>query len=194
MVQTLVNLAPMLHTTAYIGLLRGVNVGKAKRMAMAELRALVESLGYHDVKTLLNSGNVVFHGPKGKAAQAARAIEAALPGAFGFEAKLTVLDAAQWSELIADNPLRAEMTDPSRLLVAVWRQPAGRAAFDRFAAQEDWSPDRVATGRHGGYLWCSQGILASRAAGVMDKVLRDECTTRNWATALKIGALLAPAW
>lgn len=181
----------MANKTAYIGLLRGINVGKAKRMPMAELRALVESLGYSGVKTLLNSGNVVFQGPKGHAARAAQAIEAALPGAFGFESKLTVLDAAQWGELLADNPLLPHMTDPSRLLVAIWRQPAGRAAFEKFAAQEDWSPDRVATGRHGGYLWCSEGILASRAASAMDKALRDECTARNWATALKIGAMLA---
>lgn len=177
-------------TTAYVGLLRGINVGKAKRMPMADLRALVESLGYTGVKTLLNSGNLVFRGPAGHAKKAAQAIEAALPGTFGFESRLTVLVASQWAELLADNPLLAHMTDPSRLLVAIWRQPEGRAVFDRFAAQADWSPDRVAVGRHGGYLWCSEGILASRAAAAMDKALRDECTSRNWATALKIGALL----
>ena len=47
-------------TRTEIALLRGINVGKAKRVAMAELRALVEKLGYGDVRTLLNSGNVVF--------------------------------------------------------------------------------------------------------------------------------------
>ena len=104
-----------------------------------------------------------------------------------------MLDAAQWQELLADNPLLDHMSDPSRLLVAIWRQPEGRAIFERFAAQEDWAPDRVAIGRHGGYLWCSEGLLASRAANAMDKALRDDCTSRNWATALKIGALLQPA-
>ena len=176
-------------TTAYVGLLRGINVGKAKRMPMAELKALVESLGYTGVKTLLNSGNVVFHGPGGRAAEAARRIEAAIPGAFGFESKLTVLDAKQWSDLLAENPLLAEMTDPSRLLVAIWRNAKAREGVEKLAGQ-DWTPDRMATGRHGGYLWCSEGILASKAATAMDKALKDEVTTRNWATALKIGALL----
>ena len=47
----------------HVALLRGINVGTAKRVAMADLRALVEGLGYGDVSTLLNSGNVVFTVP-----------------------------------------------------------------------------------------------------------------------------------
>ena len=50
--------------TTYIALLRGINVGKAKRIAMADLRALLEGLGHADVATLLNSGNVVFRSGK----------------------------------------------------------------------------------------------------------------------------------
>ena len=48
-----------------VALIRGINVGRAKRVAMADLRALVEGLGYRDVDTLLNSGNVVFTVPAG---------------------------------------------------------------------------------------------------------------------------------
>ncbi|HJV70598.1 DUF1697 domain-containing protein [Ideonella sp.] len=182
----------MKTTTSYVGLLRGINVGKAKRMPMAELRALVGSLGYSRVETLLNSGNVVFHGPTGSADEAARRIEAALPAQFGFEAKLTVLDGGQWRELLSDNPLLARMTDPSRLLVAVWRNTAARAALDKLARQ-DWAPDAISRGRHAAYVLCTDGILASPAAQALDKALRDEVTTRNWATALKIGALLDAA-
>ncbi|MEK8031177.1 DUF1697 domain-containing protein [Ideonella sp. DXS29W] len=179
----------MTTTTPYIGLLRGINVGKAKRMPMAGLKALVESLGYSRVKTLLNSGNVVFHGPPGQAARAARDIEATIPAAFGFSSKLTVLDAAQWAELLCDNPLLDQASDHSRLLVIVWRHAHAREAVLAFARQ-DWSPDQCATGRHGAYLWCEQGILASRAAVALDKQLRDDVTTRNWATALRIATLL----
>lgn len=50
--------------SAYLALLRGINVGSAKRVAMSDLRALMEELGFTDVRTLLNSGNVVFSGPK----------------------------------------------------------------------------------------------------------------------------------
>ena len=183
----------MKPTIAHVALLRGINVGKAKRVPMAELRALVGSLGYTRVETLLNSGNVVFHGPVGGADDAARRIEAALPPAFGFAAKLTVLSAPQWHELLDDNPLldrlRDPTTDASRLMVVVWRNAAARAGLDKLARQ-DWAPDALARGRHAGYLWCHDSILTSPAAQALDKALRDEVTSRNWATALKIGALL----
>jgi uncharacterized protein (DUF1697 family) len=51
-------------SATHVALLRGINVGKAKRVAMADLRALLEELGYADVRTLLNSGNVVFTAPR----------------------------------------------------------------------------------------------------------------------------------
>ena len=62
----------------YVALLRGINVGTAKRVAMAELRALVEELGYSEVRTLLNSGNVVFSAAKAEPRKAALRIQAAL--------------------------------------------------------------------------------------------------------------------
>jgi uncharacterized protein (DUF1697 family) len=66
-------------TTGYqVALLRGINVGRAKRVAMADLRALVESLGYGDARTLLNSGNVVFAVPAAAKGDAASRIEKSL--------------------------------------------------------------------------------------------------------------------
>lgn len=62
----------------YVALLRGINVGRAKRVAMADLRALVEGLGFHSVRTLLNSGNVVFDGEVADCTDAAIRIEHAL--------------------------------------------------------------------------------------------------------------------
>ena len=67
-----------MKTTRHVALLRGINVGRAKRVAMAELRALIEGLGYGDVRTLLNSGNVVFSASAATAGNAASRIEEAL--------------------------------------------------------------------------------------------------------------------
>jgi uncharacterized protein (DUF1697 family) len=175
-----------------VALLRGINVGKAKRVAMADLAALVESLGYGDVATLLNSGNVVFSATAKSRLQAAARIQAAIEAKLGVVSKVTVLDASQWREVQADNPLGAIMTDPSRLMVAVWRHAAGRAEIEPLAAQ-DWAPDALRVGRHAAYLWCSQGVLASRVATALDRRLRDEVTSRNWATVLKIHTLLDAA-
>ena len=55
--------------TRFVALFRGINVGKAKRIAMADLRALLTGMGYTDVQTLLNSGNATFHSPSSSAAK-----------------------------------------------------------------------------------------------------------------------------
>ena len=78
-----------------VALIRGINVGRAKRVAMADLRSLVEDLGYSNVCTLLNSGNVVFTALGGSAVNLAPGIEEALVTKLGVSAKVIVLTAAE---------------------------------------------------------------------------------------------------
>ena len=82
----------------YVALLRGINVGTAKRVAMTEFRALVEKLGYSEVRTLLNSGNVVFSAAKAEPRKAALRIQAALEGKLGISARVTVISAEELRE------------------------------------------------------------------------------------------------
>jgi uncharacterized protein (DUF1697 family) len=87
--------------TVCVALLRGINVGKAKRIAMADLRALIEGLGYTDVRTLLNSGNVVFSASRGATAAIAAAIEKAIVARFGFSAAVVVVTAKELEAIVA---------------------------------------------------------------------------------------------
>jgi uncharacterized protein (DUF1697 family) len=169
--------------------LRGINVGRAKRVAMADLRALVEGLGYTGVRTLLNSGNVVFTAAGGGHGDAAARIEAALAARLGVTARVTVLTAAELDAIVADNPLLEIAGDPSRLLVAVLNDPADRRRLEPLL-DEDWAPEALALGDRAAYLWCSEGILESRPAESLGRTLRDAVTSRNWATILKLQALL----
>ncbi|WP_295998582.1 DUF1697 domain-containing protein [Rugamonas sp.] len=111
-------------TLSQVALLRGINVGRAKRVAMADLRKLLTDLGYADVRTVLNSGNVVFRCERPAPADAATQIEEALVLKLGVGARVTVLDAGQFDDVVADNCLRHVASDPSRLLVAVFNNPA----------------------------------------------------------------------
>ena len=79
----------------HVALLRGVNVGRAKRVAMADLRALVEGLGYTEVRTLLNSGNVVFAAPGVPSDEAASRIANGLRETLSVSAAVSVLTAAE---------------------------------------------------------------------------------------------------
>jgi len=76
----------------YVALIRGINVGKAKRISMEDLKALVERLGYEDVRTVLNTGNVVFKGKKAAEWTIAARIQEALETRHGFTANTLVPD------------------------------------------------------------------------------------------------------
>jgi uncharacterized protein (DUF1697 family) len=175
-------------TDRHVALIRGINVGRAKRVSMAALRALVEEFGYCDVRTLLNSGNVVFTAPAGAGREAAARIEEGLAARLGVPARVAVLGAATLGEIVRDNPLLGVAEAPSRLLVAVLMDPADRVRLEPLAGQ-DWAPEVLALGVHAAYLWCPQGSAASRLWEAVGRVLGDAVTTRNWVTMTRLHAL-----
>jgi uncharacterized protein (DUF1697 family) len=174
----------------WIALLRGVNVGRAKRVAMADLRALLEGLGCTEVRTLLNSGNAVFGAPaRATAASLASAIEAALHDKLGVQARVFVLAAGTLTELLVAHPLRALAGDDAKLLLAILAPGVERRALEALAAR-NWAPDGLALGSQAAYLWCESGVLDSPVSQAFAKAVGDQATTRNWATMTKL-ALLA---
>ena len=175
-------------TGRQVALIRGINVGRAKRVAMADLRALVEDLGYGDVRTLLNSGNVVFSAPGAAPGDAAARIEQALATRLGVSAPVTVLTAAELAAIVTDNPLLEVADNPSRLLVAVLANPDDRPRLEPLVEQ-DWAPEVLAISDRVAYLWCPEGVLASRLPEAVGRVLDDAVTTRNWTTVTKLRAL-----
>ena len=174
--------------TTHVALLRGINVGKAKRIAMADLRALIADLGYSDVHTLLNSGNVVLRAPDTTSDEVATRIEAALPARLGVASRITVLDAGELAAIVADNPLAAVATDPTRLLIAVLSRASDRVRLEPLR-DRDWGGEALALGPRVAYMWCPDGLLASRIPEAVGRALGDAVTTRNWATITKLNAL-----
>jgi len=170
-----------------IALLRGINVGKAKRIAMAELKAMVEKLGFADVKTLLNSGNVVFTSSIAASAAAAK-IEQALVKEIGVSANVIVITAQELDAIVKKNPLLDVATNHSLLMVSVLREAADLTRLKPFVARK-WEPDRIALGPRVAYVWCAKSSLESPVYAEMNKVLKDGVTARNWATMLKLQAL-----
>ena len=174
----------------YVALFRGINVGKAKRIAMADLRALLAKLGYTDVQTLLNSGNAVFTGDPEPAATHSERIRQAVLKKTGVDAMVIVKSAKDIAGIIAGNELGPEADDHSRLLVALCSEAKLLAAVKKLASQP-WGNERLYVGKHAAYLWCADGILESKAIGALLKGLQGTGTTRNWATLNKIHALMS---
>ena len=166
----------------HIALWRGINVGKAKRIALADLKALLAELGATNVATLLNSGNAVFDG---KRRLDAGRIRAAVAERLGVDAAVILKTADDWAAIATPPPI-AEADDPSRLLVAI---TADAAALQAAAGVVAASGERFVVTPHAAYLWCGNGILQSQAAVQLLKQLGERGTTRNWATVLKLAAL-----
>ncbi len=173
----------------FVALLRGINVGRAKRVAMSDLRALLHSLGYCNVRTLLNSGNAVFDCPAEPQAKLADRIQTAVAEKLGVEAVVVVKSAKDMAALVSGNKLAAVTTDPSRLLVAFTSDARALARLMPLA-KTDWKSDAVHVGKHAAYIWCANGILESQAAVALLRDLEGTGTTRNWSTVEKINALL----
>ena len=170
-----------------IALIRGINVGRAKRVPMAGLRAALADLGYGDVRTLLNSGNAVFTATYSPG-DCAAAIEAALASRLGVTARVVVLDAAALDAIIAGNPLLDVADDMSRLFAAVLLDPTDRPRLDPLL-DRDWGEERIAAGPCAAWIWCPRGLQAARVPAAVDRAVGGAVTTRNWATIMKLRAL-----
>jgi uncharacterized protein (DUF1697 family) len=173
-----------------VAFLRGINVGKAKRIAMADLRRIVEGLGYEDVRTVLNTGNVIFTGPDPTSESAAR-IQGAIESDTGISSRVTVVSSEELDTAVRENALADVATNPSRLLLAFLTDPADRARLQPLLDGE-WGEEILHLGARVAYLWCPEGVLASKLPEAIGRALGDAVTTRNWATVLKIHAMLNP--
>ena len=170
-----------------VALLRGINVGRAKRIAMADLRKQLASLGYENVRTVLNSGNAIFDVDGESTARTAVRIAEMLPKKLGVAAHVIVLTAVEVIDVLEANPLKEVATDPARLLVAFVQDRSVLVPL-RPLMKRDWTPEAFAVGKHAAYLWCANGVLASALLPEVDAKLGDVRTTRNCSTVDKIVA------
>ena len=177
--------------TLRIALLRGVNVGGNKKVAMADLKAMVEALGFTQVKTLLQSGNVVFEAGDRDDQDLEALLEAEAERRLGLVSKFIVRDAKAWRAIIDANPLPEEAErEPSRFLVNVARE---KVTADQLAAIRAVATpgEKVEAVDRCVYIFFGDGIADSKAAVVFGrKSLGLTATGRNWNTVGKIAELL----
>ena len=176
--------------TRCVALLRGINVGRAKRVAMADLRALVEGLGFTDVRTMLNSGNVAFRAERPNVSVVGASIEAAIASQLRLSVPVVVVTERDLHAIVKENPLPQAEADPSRYLVAFVKSAATLTLAKPLLAAS-WEPEAIALGRNAAYLWCANGIIESKLVQAFARATGEAATTRNWATVLKLQAVVA---
>jgi uncharacterized protein (DUF1697 family) len=172
-----------------LALLRGINVG-GRVLPMAELRALCAELGWNDVRTYIQSGNVVFSA-EGKPAALESSLEKAIEERFGMKVSTIIRTAAQWRGILKENPFpNVARSTPNWLLLMVGKTipPSGIEA-----AMEATGRDNEQARRAGGILWLSYPAGVGQSKMVWPKKFEGEpfvATTRNYRTAMKLGELL----
>ena len=168
-----------------IALLRAVNVG-GRKLPMAELRALCGELGWEDVETYIQSGNLVFGAP-GKVQAIEETLEKAIRERFGLDVPVIVRTASQWARLVAANPFpKAARDEPNRLQLLVSKEAPKDDAAEKLM-------ERARAGEvvkaAGGALWFHfpEGVGTSKLTpAVVDKAAGSPSTSRNWRTVLKL--------
>lgn len=116
----------------YVALVRGINVGRNKRVSMADLRDLLMSLGYTAVRTHLQSGNAVLTSHRGDPAQLELEIEKGFQDTLGLTIRALVRTGADLRAVIAGNPFQTEATNGSRLLALFLSQPPDPTLLSAF--------------------------------------------------------------
>jgi len=172
-----------------VALLRAVNVG-GRKLPMAELRDLCGTLGWTDVATYIQSGNVVF-GATGKAEAIEDALEAAIMKNYGFEAPVIVRTAAQWAHYPPGNPFpKAAKDEPNRLMLLLSKRPPTAGAEDVIQARAT-AGEQVR--RAGDALWIHfpQGSGTSKLTpALIDRAIGSPATSRNHRTVTVLKEML----
>ena len=183
----------------HVALLRGVNVGGRNRLAMADLRDVLTSLGHADVATYIQSGNAVLTSTEPDTEVITAGLEAALAERTGVPAGVVVLTRDELDRVVTGNP-DPEEPDPKHLHVVLSRGGAHPGAAAALAAAEERARERgsrdrgtVVDGTE--YLHTPDGLGRSELAAQLTRpaVAREvggTATTRNWATVLRLRSML----
>ena len=170
----------------YVLLLRGINVNPSTRVAMADLRDILAGLGYGDVTTLLQSGNVIL----GSASRPdVDELERAIVEGTGVKSRVVVLSAESFRTIVDSNPMLEVGDDLSRMVITFLEGDIVPSEIER-PSDLELAPEQLVLTSRAVYQWCPDGILQSRLKPAWWKQFGPTATTRNVRTANRILARL----
>jgi len=164
----------------YAALLRGVNVGGKAKVPMAQLRAVVESLGFTSVSTYIQSGNVVFTSSK---AVTPKALAAAVAKGFGIDVDVVLRTSAELQRVVKGNPF--SKADTSKVHVGFMTSKPSAATLKKIDA-ERFRPEEFAIRGNDLYLHLPNGMGRAKLPPYLDRQLKIPTTVRNWNTVTKL--------
>ena len=177
--------------TIYLSLLRGINIGGHKKIRMSGLKELYESLGFGQVTTYIQSGNVLFSAETNEA-ELAMHIGKAIEQRFGFEVPVVIRNAEEMQQIVAQNPFTEEAkTAPDKLVVMFLGSIPDAAMIEKVKAKID-DDSRFEFVGDTLYFFYPDGYGQTKwHSNFFEKQLRTTVTARNWTTTCKLNELLS---
>lgn len=176
--------------TTYIGVLRAINLGSHNKIAMADLRNMLEKLRFGDPKTWLLSGNIVFKSDATSCAELEAVLEAASTRHLKVTTDYFVRSAKEWNAIVAANPFPKEAkADPARTIMMCLRDTPTAAQVAALQASIVGREVVKAKGRHAYFVYPDGQGNSKLTIQKIEKALGTRGTARNWNTVLKLAEL-----
>jgi uncharacterized protein (DUF1697 family) len=174
----------------YVALLRGINLGGHKIIKMEQLRASLEALGFEQVKTYIQSGNVVFRTTKISDKTLSKKIGERILSDFGHSVAVIVRSADEIKQAIANNPfLKNPAVDQTKLHVMFLSEPPAQSALEQLETLVG-KPDEVRSLGKELYFYLPNGVAESVVIKKpIDRIVAVTTTMRNWKTTNAINAM-----
>lgn len=173
--------------TTYISLLRGINVSGKNPIKMESLRQLYESLGFQNVSTYVQSGNVIFNAATADTHQLASTVTAQIKKDFGFEVPIIVLSLEQLKNVVNHQPFSHEQAiDPAFLHITFLDSRPGSYELKTIEEKKQ-AGEKLVISDDAVYLYCPNGYGKTKLHNTfLEKRLKVTATTRNWKTTLQL--------
>jgi len=168
---------------AYIAMLRGINVSGQKIVKMDHLRELCTGLGFRNIETYVQSGNIVFQTPMENPATVSKRIGETIHDSLGFDTTVIIRTAEKMRDVITNNPfLKEKDIDSSKLHITFLSETAQKASLKNLETLS-LGLDRFYAAPHEIYLYCPRGYGRTKLSNnAVEKALSVRATTRNWKT------------
>jgi len=178
----------------HLALLRAVNVGGTGKVTMEALRGMLESLGFSQVRSLLQTGNLVFSGAGGSDVELEKQLEAACAKKLGLTTQVLVRSSDEWRAIVEGNPFPNEAkSDPGHLIVMPLRDAPTTSAVEALRAAIVGREQIAVSGRTLYATYPDGSGRSKLTLGLIERKLGTRATGRNWNTVLKLAKMIDEA-
>ncbi|MUP44672.1 DUF1697 domain-containing protein [Gramella sp. BOM4] len=168
-----------------IAILRGINVGGKRKLLMADLRSLCQDLGWKNVETYIQSGNVIFSSSE-KNSRLEKDLEHAISEKFELDVPVIIRDAEEFRNLLERNPFYHKEAEISKLHLSFLKEVPSEENL-RAIQQYNFEPDRFVVDQREVFIYCEGKYHQSKlSTNLFEKKLKTGVTTRNWKTVVKL--------